>query len=127
MTKIRELFKCSVCGNVVEVVHQGAPALVCCNKPMEKLEAKAEDTGKEKHVPVIEASANGIMVKVGSVEHPMEEKHSIRFIEVLTKDQVLRAELEPGQKPVAEFSIKLEEVIEVREYCNLHGLWKFNK
>lgn len=127
MTKIRDLFKCSICGNVIEVVQQGAPALVCCNKPMEKLEAKAEDTGKEKHVPVIETTANGILVKVGSVEHPMEEKHSIRFIEVLTKDQVLRAELEPGQKPAAEFSVKPEEVLEVREFCNLHGLWKISK
>lgn len=127
MTKLRELFKCSVCSNVIEVVQQGAPALVCCNKPMEKLEAKAEDTGREKHVPVIEPLENGILVKVGSVEHPMEEKHSIRFIEVLTKDQVLRAELVPGQKPAAEFLVKLEEVLEVREFCNLHGLWKVTK
>jgi desulfoferrodoxin len=127
MTKIRELFKCSVCGNVVEVVHQGASALVCCNKPMEMLEAKAEDSGMEKHVPVIEAFNSGILVKVGSVEHPMEEKHSIRFIEVMTKDQVLRAELVPGQKPAAEFAIKPDEVVEVREYCNLHGLWKISK
>lgn len=127
MTKLRELFKCSVCSNVIEVVQQGAPALVCCNKPMEKLEAKAEDTGREKHVPVIEPLENGILVKVGSVEHPMEEKHSIRFIEVLTKDQVLRAELVPGQKPAAEFLVKLEEVLEVREFCNLHGLWKVIK
>lgn len=127
MTNLRELFKCSVCGNVVEVVHQGAPALVCCNKPMDKLEAKAEDTGKEKHVPVVEVSGTGIIVKVGSVEHPMEEKHSIRFIEVLTKNKVLRAELVPGQKPAAEFSISPEEVEEVREYCNLHGLWKINR
>lgn len=126
MTKLRELYKCSICGNVVEVIHPGAPALVCCHQPMEKLEAKAEDTGKEKHVPVIEASGAGILVKVGSVEHPMEEKHSIRFIEVLTKDQVLRAELTPGQKPAAEFSVTPEEVVEVREYCNLHGLWKTN-
>ncbi|WP_407311318.1 desulfoferrodoxin [Desulfosporosinus sp. SB140] len=127
MTKLRELFKCSVCGNVIEVVHQGASALVCCNQPMEKLEAKGEDTGKEKHVPVMETSGDGILVKVGSVEHPMEEKHSIRFIEVLTKDQVVRAELVPGQKPAAEFSVKAEEVLEVREYCNLHGLWKIIK
>lgn len=127
MTKIRELFKCSVCGNVVEVIHPGAPALVCCSKPMEKLDAKTDDTGKEKHLPVLEVSAKGIIVKVGSVEHPMEEKHSIRFIEVLTKDKVLRAELEPGQKPAAEFPVELEDVLEVREYCNLHGLWKINK
>lgn len=127
MTIIRELYKCSVCSNVVEVVHQGATALVCCNKPMEKLDAKEEETGREKHLPVIEDLGNGILVKVGSVEHPMEEKHSIRFIEVLTKDQVLRAELVPGQKPSAEFAIKQEDVVEVREYCNLHGLWKIKK
>ena len=124
--KIRELYKCSICGNVVEVVQQGAPALVCCHQSMEKLEAKTEDAAKEKHVPVIEAFGEGILVKVGSIEHPMEEKHLIRFIEVLTKDQVLKAELLPGQKPAAEFSIKLEDVVEVREYCNLHGLWKVN-
>ncbi|MFZ3132956.1 MAG: desulfoferrodoxin [Desulfosporosinus sp.] len=127
MTELRELYKCNVCGNVVEVVHSGASALVCCNQPMEKLAAKTEDTGKEKHVPVLEVSGNGILVKVGSVEHPMEEKHAIRFIEVLTKDQVLRAELRPSQKPAAEFPVKSEEVVEVREYCNLHGLWKINK
>ncbi|MHB8127172.1 MAG: desulfoferrodoxin [Desulfitobacteriaceae bacterium] len=124
MTKINDLYKCSICGNVVEIVHPGAPALVCCNKPMEKLEAKTEDTGNEKHVPLVEVSSQGITVKVGSVEHPMEEKHSIRFIEVLTKDQVFRAELVPGQKPVAEFPVKQQDVVEVREYCNLHGLWQ---
>lgn len=126
MTNVRELYKCNVCGNVVEIAHPGAPALVCCGKPMEKLEARGEDTGKEKHVPVIEETGAGIVVKVGSVEHPMEEKHSIRFIEVLTKHQVLRAELVPGQKPEAEFSVKRQDVLEVREYCNLHGLWKNN-
>ena len=110
--------------NVVEIAEQGAPALVCCNQPMEKLEANTVDAAQEKHVPVVEPSDEGILVKVGSVEHPMEEKHSIRFIEVLTKDQVLRAELVPGQKPAAEFRVKPEEVLEVREYCNIHGLWK---
>ena len=124
MTKLRELYKCKICGNVVEIAEQGAPALVCCNQPMEKLEANTVDAAQEKHVPVVEPSDEGILVKVGSVEHPMEEKHSIRFIEVLTKDQVLRAELVPGQKPAAEFRVKPEEVLEVREYCNIHGLWK---
>lgn len=125
MTKLRDLYKCSICGNVVEVVHTGAPALVCCEKSMGKLEAKSEDTGNEKHVPVVEpATGGGISVKVGSVEHPMEEKHFIRFIEVLTKDRVIRAELNPGEKPAAEFCTKPEDVLEVREYCNIHGLWK---
>lgn len=124
MTKLNELYKCNVCMNVVEIVNDGASALVCCNKPMEKLEEKTVDSGKEKHVPVIETSAQGITVKVGGVEHPMEEKHYIKFIEVFTKNQVIRVALKPGVKPTAEFPVKLEDVLEVRSYCNLHGLWK---
>ena len=124
MTKIRELYKCSVCGNVVEVVNPGAPALVCCNKPMERLEAGATDASLEKHVPVIETVSGGIKVKVGSIAHPMEEKHFIRFIEVLTKNQVLRAELVPNEAPEAQFMVNATEVLEVREYCTIHGLWK---
>lgn len=125
MTKLRDLYKCSICGNVVEIVHPGAPALVCCDKPMDKMEAKTEDKGNEKHVPVVEAlPGGGIEVKVGSVEHPMEEKHYIGFIEVLTQDRVMRVELNPGEKPYAKFCTNIENVIEVREYCNIHGLWK---
>ncbi|MCK5535124.1 desulfoferrodoxin FeS4 iron-binding domain-containing protein, partial [bacterium] len=90
MTKLRELYRCNICGNVVEITHEGAPALVCCNQPMVKLEAKTEDTGSEKHVPVIEEIDGGTTIKVGSIAHPMEEKHYIKFIEVLTKDKVLR-------------------------------------
>ncbi len=127
MTKLRELYVCSICGNVVEVVNPGATALVCCNKPMDKLEAGIKDASLEKHVPVIEKMSDGIKVKVGSVAHPMEEKHFIQFIEVLTKEQVLRAELAPNQAPEANFLLnKSDEVIEVREYCNVHGLWKAN-
>ncbi|MGI6685231.1 MAG: desulfoferrodoxin [Bacillota bacterium] len=125
MTKLRELYKCSVCGNVVEIVHPGAPALVCCGKSMDKMEAKSQDKGNEKHVPVVTAlPTGGIEVKVGDVEHPMEEKHYIGFIEVLTQDRVMRVELNPGEKPYAKFCTNIENVIEVREYCNIHGLWK---
>jgi len=124
MTNLRELYVCSICGNVVEVVNTGASSLVCCNKPMEKLEAGTKDASLEKHVPIIEGVKGGIKVKVGSVAHPMEEKHYIRLIEVLTKDQVLRAELEPGQAPEASFLVQADDIIEVREYCNIHGLWK---
>ncbi|KGK90028.1 DNA topoisomerase II [Desulfosporosinus sp. HMP52] len=127
MTNLRELYVCSICGNVVEVVNTGASALVCCNKPMNILQAGTTDASLEKHVPVIEAVSGGIKVKVGSAAHPMEEKHFIRFIEVLTKEQVLRAELEPGQAPEATFLVAENEVIEVREYCNIHGLWKTSK
>ena len=101
---------------------------------MEKLEAKTQDEGQEKHVPLVEEMENcpcgcedpncGIRVTVGSVEHPMEEKHYIKFIEVLMKDKVLREELAPGEKPFAEFCGKKENVVEVREYCTVHSLWK---
>ncbi|OLN29616.1 desulfoferrodoxin [Desulfosporosinus metallidurans] len=127
MTNLRELYVCSICGNVVEVVNPGAPALVCCNKPMNKLEAGSVDASLEKHVPVFEVVDGGIKVNVGSVAHPMEEKHFIRFIEVLTKDQVLRAELSPNQAPSASFMVKADDVVEVREYCTIHGLWKASK
>jgi superoxide reductase len=124
MTKLRELYKCNVCGNVIEVVHEGATALVCCGEDMERLEAKTEDKGNEKHVPVIVDGECGILVKVGEVEHPMEEKHYIKFIEVLTADKVFRKELNPGEKPEASFCIDKEDVVSVREYCNIHGLWE---
>ncbi|NLP44653.1 MAG: desulfoferrodoxin [Peptococcaceae bacterium] len=124
MTELRDLYKCQICGNVVEIVHPGAPALVCCGQPMEKLIVKTEDKGQEKHVPVIEATEDGVLVKVGSVEHPMEEKHYIKFIEILTDSQVLRAELNIDQKPEAFFQVKPEKVLAAREYCNLHGLWQ---
>lgn len=127
MTNLRELYVCNICGNVVEVVNTGASSLVCCNKPMQKLEAGTKDASIEKHVPVIEGINSGIKVKVGSAAHPMEEKHFIRFIEVLTKEKILRAELEPGQAPEASFLIAEDDVLEVREYCNIHGLWKTSK
>lgn len=123
MTNVRELYHCTLCGNLIEVVNPGAPSLVCCGKPMDKLVAGSQDASLEKHVPVIERIGEGILVKVGSAPHPMEEKHFIRFIEVLTKDQVLRAELTPHQAPEASFLLKADEVIEVREYCTVHGLW----
>jgi len=125
MTKLREIYYCEKCGNVVEILNEGVPALVCCGVPMVKLEAKTEDASTEKHVPYLEETENGILVKVGqNQEHPMLEKHYIKFIEVQTKDKVFKAELKPGDKPQAEFPVKKVEVIEVREWCNLHGLWK---
>lgn len=124
MDKPRDLYFCSICKHVVEITFEGAGTLVCCGKPMVKLAANTVDASQEKHVPVAEDVPGGIKVKVGSLEHPMEEKHYIKFIEVLTKDKVLRAELEPGMKPEATFLVNKAEVIEVREYCNIHGLWK---
>lgn len=133
MVALREIYRCTVCGNVTEVVNENVGELVCCDQPMVKLAAKTEDAGLEKHVPVIEdsdacptysSSAACVKVKVGSVEHPMEEDHYIKFIEVLTGDKVLRAELKPGQKPEAHFCVKKDDIVEVREFCTTHMLWK---
>ena len=127
MTNLRELYHCSICGNVVEVVNTGATSLVCCNKPMEKLVTGVMDASLEKHVPIVEVIDGGIKVKVGSAPHPMEKKHFIRFIEVSLKNQVLRAELSPNQAPEASFLVKADDVVEVREYCTIHGLWSASK
>ena len=125
MTKLREIYYCEKCGNVVEVMNEGAPALVCCGVPMVKLEAKTEDASTEKHVPYVEEKNGGVVVIVGqNQEHPMVENHYIKFIEVLTCCQVYRQELKSGDKPQAEFPVKKSDIIETREWCNLHGLWK---
>ncbi|MEO0070022.1 MAG: desulfoferrodoxin [candidate division WOR-3 bacterium] len=123
MTKRLEIYKCEICGNIVEVIHPGAGQLVCCGQPMKLMEEKTADVGKEKHVPVIEKMANGFKVKVGGVPHPMEEKHYIEWIELVADGRAYREFLSPGQAPEAFFSIQAENVY-AREYCNIHGLWK---
>lgn len=123
MTEIKEIYKCSICGNIVEVLHSGVGQLVCCGQPMEKLTEKTQDEGQEKHVPIIEKTENGIKVKVGSVPHPMEENHFIEWIEISADGEVLRNFLKPGEAPEAEFCIRAENV-SAREHCNVHGLWK---
>ncbi len=123
MTEVMQIYRCEVCGNIVEVLHGGAGQLVCCNQPMKLLEEKTEEEGREKHLPVIEKSEDGIKVKVGSVKHPMEENHYIEWIEVIADGKVYRKFLRPGEEPEAEFKISAEKV-EAREYCNMHGLWK---
>lgn len=123
MTALRQVYKCSVCGNIVEILHAGMGTLVCCGKDMELLQEKNTDTGLEKHVPVIEKSGDGVLVKVGSIEHPMEEKHHIEWIELHTENFIYRKYLKPGEKPEALFN-PAEEPLFAREYCNLHGHWK---
>ncbi|MFH1336682.1 MAG: desulfoferrodoxin [Candidatus Zixiibacteriota bacterium] len=122
MVERMQVYKCDLCGNIVEVLHGGAGELVCCNQPMKLMEAKTEDVGKEKHVPVIEKTEAGVKVEIGSVPHPMEEKHYIEWVTVITDRGIYRKFLNPGEKPEAEFKIK-EAVISVKEYCNVHGLW----
>lgn len=123
MTIQNQIYKCNVCGNMVEVIHTGAGQLVCCEQPMELLNEKTEDVGKEKHVPIVEKTTTGILVKVGSIPHPMEEKHFIEWIEVIVDGGNYKKFLKPGDKPEAEFEIKADK-IEARVYCNVHGLWR---
>jgi len=126
MTEINQVYKCNICGNVVEVLVNGAGALVCCGKPMELLKERTSDKGQEKHVPVIEETGNGVKVKVGSVAHPMEEKHYIYMIEAVTDRGFQRKFLKPGESPEAEFPAKKKEIKKAREYCTIHGLWSSN-
>lgn len=123
MTELRQIYKCNVCGNIVEVIHTGVGQLVCCGQPMELLTEKTVDIGLEKHVPVIGKVGNKVKVKVGSVPHPMEEKHYVEWIEIIANGKTCRKFLKPGEKPEAEFETTAEK-IEAREYCNIHGLWR---
>jgi superoxide reductase len=123
MTEKLQIYKCMVCGNIVEVLHVGAGELVCCGQPMENLAEKTADQGKEKHVPVIEKISGGYKVKVGSIPHPMEEKHYIEWIEIIADGAAYRKFLNPGDAPEAVFNLKANTVT-AREHCNIHGLWK---
>ena len=123
MAERYQIYKCDVCGNIVEVVHGGAGELVCCGQPMKLFTENTVDAAKEKHVPVVEKVDGGYKVKVGSVAHPMEEKHYIEFIEIIADGNVYRQYLNPGDTPEAFFAIDADQVT-AREYCNLHGLWK---
>ncbi len=123
MAKKLEIYKCETCGNIVEVLHGGAGDLVCCGKPMTRLDEKTADAATEKHVPVIEKIDGGYKVTVGSVSHPMEDKHYIEWIELLTDGKAYREFLEPGMAPEATFLVE-GNAVNAREHCNVHGLWK---
>ena len=124
MTKLRQIYKCEKCGNIVIVIHAGAGQLVCCGTPMVLLEEQTKDASVEKHVPYIEKTDSGYKVKVGqNQEHPMQDSHYIEWIQLLTEDKVYTKFLKPGDKPEAEFETAATDV-SAREYCNVHGLWK---
>ncbi|MBN2707020.1 MAG: desulfoferrodoxin [Deltaproteobacteria bacterium] len=117
------IYKCELCGAVVEVLDLGADDLTCCNEPMVRLEPGTVDASREKHVPVIEKVDGGVKVKVGSVAHPMEEKHFIEFIEIIADGKICRKFLAPGEAPEAFFATSANSIV-AREYCNIHGLWQ---
>jgi superoxide reductase len=123
MTERLELYKCNICGNIVDVMHAGPGELVCCGQPMKCLKENTVDAAVEKHVPVIEKIEGGFKVKVGSVAHPMEEKHFIEWIEIIADGKSYRQFLNPGDTPEAVFMVDAASVT-AREYCNLHGNWK---
>ncbi|MFC1486002.1 desulfoferrodoxin [Candidatus Latescibacterota bacterium] len=117
------IYKCEVCGNIVEVLHEGAGELVCCGEPMKLMVANTVDAAREKHVPVIEKISNGYKVKVGSDPHPMIDTHYIEWIALCADGVTYRKFLKPGDAPEAEFCVTAKTVT-AHEYCNLHGLWK---
>lgn len=125
--KLNDIYKCAVCGNMVEVVHVGTGELTCCGKAMVKLNENSTEAATEKHIPVIEKVEDGFIVKVGSVEHPSTAEHYIEFIEVMTEDgKIGRKYLKTGDKPEAKFNCNCD-IVSAREYCNLHGLWVLKK
>lgn len=122
MPKLLEVYKCELCGNIVEVVHGGGADIVCCGQNMTLLTENTVDASKEKHMPVIEIIDGGVTVKVGSVAHPMEEKHYIEWIEIVADGTAYRQFLKPGEAPEAFFPL-IPKSLTAREYCNVHGLW----
>ncbi len=123
MTELNQVYKCNICGNIVEILHVGQGQLVCCGELMELLEEKTIDEGKEKHVPIINREGDKVIVRVGEVLHPMEENHYIEWIEILCENACFRKLLKPGNKPEALFVINNNDFL-IRIYCNIHGLWK---
>lgn len=124
MTKRMQVYKCEKCGNIVEMLHGGAGALICCNEPMRLFEEQTADASTEKHVPVIEKTDEGCIVKVGTIPHPMEAQHYIEWIELIAGSNVYRKYLKPGSAPEAEFKVADLDDVTAREYCSIHGLWK---
>ncbi len=122
MTEKLQVYKCDICGNIVLVMHSGVGQLVCCGQPMRLMEEKSEESGYEKHLPVVERVEGEVRVKIGSIPHPMEENHYIEWIEIETEEGVMVRFLKPGDEPEAIFKAD-ERVLKVRDYCNLHGLW----
>ncbi len=125
MVKENGIYKCAICGNVVSVIEAHDPDIICCGQPMDLLEEKTKDEGKEKHVPVVEKIEGGLKVKVGSVEHPMEAEHFIVLIQLIKDGKIIEGKrLNPGDKPEAEFCLSDTEGVTARELCNVHGVWK---
>ena len=123
VTKLNQIYKCSICGNIIEITHVGGGTLVCCGKEMDLQLEKKQEEGKEKHIPIIEKTPTGYKITVSSIQHPMTVEHSIEWIELITDTKVYRQYLKPTNSPTATFECS-DENVSARSYCNLHGLWK---
>jgi len=123
MTKLNEVYKCEICGNIVNVLHTGAGTLVCCGKNMTLQRENTVDASVEKHVPEIIKTKNGYLVKIGKIEHPMSNEHYIEWIELIVDNVTHIKRLLPNELPHAEFCVDFKGTVKARAYCNLHGLW----
>jgi len=119
-----QIFRCNTCGNMFELIYVGGGTSTCCGTEMELLSDAPKDVGAEKHIPIIEKTDSGVKVKVGKVAHPMEEKHYIAWIEIITDNGTQRAFLKPGMAPEAEFMVNDLSNLKAKEYCIIHGLWR---
>lgn len=122
MTELNYVYKCEICGNIVEILHAGMGQLVCCGQPMKLLKEEIKEQLKEKHLPVVKENEKGVEILIGIIEHPMEENHFIEWIEISTDKGSSKKFLKPGEKPSAQFFVKSKN-IKTRAYCNIHGLW----
>lgn len=126
MAELKEVYKCEICGNIVEILHAGGGRLVCCGEDMHLQDINVFDEAGEKHMPILAKGEGTVIVGIGQIEHPMTEDHYIEWIEVHTKDNLLRHVLKVGDKPKAEFDVNYDDVVMVRSYCNIHGMWQLN-
>ncbi len=122
MTEKFQIYKCEVCGNIVEVLHESSGKLACCGQPMKLQKENSKGKYAKKHAPVIERNKEGVSIKIGAVEHPMEKDHYIEWIEIFTNKGRSKKFLKPGDKPELMFPVKAKK-IKARMYCNVHGLW----
>ena len=120
-----KFYQCAHCGKIIAVVKESGVPVMCCGQKMQEIVPGTTDAAVEKHVPVYEVNGNIVTVCIGSVAHPMEEKHYIEWVSLQTKGGNQRKALKPGDEPKVCFAIcDGDEVEAVYAYCNLHSLWK---
>ena len=125
MTERLDLYRCEICGNLVQVILAGGGELVCCGQPMELVKGKTQEEMQEKHITVFISENGTDIVQVGTVLHPMNDDHYIMFIETISEDKncVHLQYLHPGQEAKMLLEKKIGKMKAI-EFCNLHGLWE---